>query len=98
MRKPAFFASNALRPSRSASHTTWFAITIRLAPVATPTDAWKTVAKVRPHAPIASCSANSSGDIVVLPCGASSMPLRRAKSCIHRRLCTTADRRSTAMG
>ena len=40
----------------------------------------------------------SSGYIVVLPCGASSTPLRRAKSCIHCRLCASAERRRTAMG
>ena len=57
-----------------------------------------TVAKVRPHAPASSWRANSCGDIVVLPCGARSMPQRRAWSCIHARLWSSASRLSSAIG
>jgi hypothetical protein len=50
----------------------------RRAPASTPNAAWNIVANVIPQAPAASCISNSSGDMVVLPCGASATPLRDA--------------------
>ncbi|MCY1544310.1 hypothetical protein D9M68_801850 [compost metagenome] len=97
-RRSACWASSIWMPARSSSLTTWLAINVRRAPAATPTASWVTVAKVSPHAPASSWRWNSCGDMVVLPCGARSMPHSRTRDCIHWRLCSSASRLSTASG
>ena len=98
MRKPACALSSAWMPARFSSASTSLAISVRRAPAATPTASWVTVANVSPQAPASSWRWKSCGDIVVLPCGARSMPRSRTKACIQARLCSIASRLSSASG
>ncbi|MDT4882886.1 hypothetical protein FQZ97_1188810 [compost metagenome] len=57
-----------------ARSTSWLAISTRRTPCRYASRTCGAVARVIPQAPASSCSANSAGLIVVLPCGASSTP------------------------
>ncbi len=60
--------------------------------------AWLGVATVSPQAPASSWAATSSGDMVVLACGTSSIPCPLAKAASVSMLCRSALRRATITG
>ena len=97
MHRHAVAAARRWRPGPIGA-ITWLAIRQWRAPDSSPTRACVTLAKLMPQAPASSCAATSCGDIVVLPCGASSTPWSRANCCIQRRLPASASRRITASG
>ena len=81
-----------------ASSTSSLASSSRGKPNARYVRSCPTVATVMPQAPWASWRAASSGDMAVLPCGASATPARSQYAAIASMLFASADSRKVSSG
>jgi hypothetical protein len=95
---PSSALSSRASRARLGAPMTWLASTTRCTPKARQTRTCATFATVIAHAPRASCSRNSAGAMVVLPCGASSTFRSSQYACIRARLCSSALFFSTMTG